>query len=304
MLVGCIDIGTNSVRYLSAEILPGRKISIRERGLAAPRLGKNLDRAGRLDDNAIDRTVSELIRIKEKLDNDGVTSFRCVGTEALRTAANAEYFISRLSSATGLDVEIISGEDEARLIRDGVRADFDLQDKQAVIADIGGGSTEIIRGGDEDRTGLTSLPLGSVRLGALFFPEGTAQTYSTGEALKYCRTQLISRLGPSSRVKSRLIGLGGTFTTLAAIKLELEPYRGDIVHGTVLSAAEIETIYRRLSAMTLPQRGSIPGLPPDRADIIIPGIIIARSLLDFFQTDRITVSDRGLLYGLLFSFGK
>lgn len=298
MKIAGIDIGTNSVRYLAVETHLSGPPEIIARGLATPRLGEGLTGTGRLRDEAIDRTVSELSRIMNKLKSMGVNEFRCVGTEALRIAGNSDIFIRR-ALEIGLTITIISGEEEARLIYAGATDKIDLPGKGYLLADVGGGSSELITapGGGEPK--FISLPLGCLRLKELI------PVQELDPMREYCRDLLRKHYPVDSGKESinsaetPLIGLGGTFTTLAAVHLRLTDYDGDRIHGLILPGEEIDRIREKLLQLPAAERKQVPGLDPSRADIIIPGIIIVQSIMAHFGYKQVTISDQGILWGLL-----
>ena len=293
-----IDIGTNSVRYLAVEIHPAGPPGIIVRGLRTPRLGEGLGGTGMISDEAFERTINELSRIKDELESMGVSRFKCVGTEALRRSGNGDIFIRR-AAEIGLTIDILTGEEEARLIFKGATGNLDLSTGGYILADVGGGSTEIItaEGGREPH--FTSLPLGCVRLKEL---SGDRSFDWTRE---YCHNLLVKYF-PAAPAKESvspdektLIGLGGTFSTLAAIHLQLTDYDGDRIHGFPIPAEEIGRIGEEIFRCDADEMKKIPGLEPSRTDIIIPGIIIVQSIMDHFRFSQVIISDRGLLWGLL-----
>jgi len=168
MIIAGIDIGTNSVRYLAVETQPSGPPKIITSSLRTPRLGEGLTGTGRLSNNAVDRTISALSLIKNGLESMGVSEFRCVGTEALRLAGNGDIFIRR-ASEIGLTITILTGEEEARLIYAGAMDNLDLSTGGYTLADVGGGSTEIITAIKGGEPHFISLPLGCVRLKELSF---------------------------------------------------------------------------------------------------------------------------------------
>lgn len=293
MKVGFVDIGTNSVRYLAAEISARRQPRVIARGLLTPRLGEGFAVSGKLEPPAIRRTLEALEVIRDRLREEGVTSFDCVGTEALRSARNAAVFL-RPAAELGLEIEVLSGEEEAGLIFLGASSDLPLSSPDGVLIDIGGGSTEIIIRRPGKPPSLMSLPLGCVRLREIF---GGEDELSRAKIREFCHGKLAEAAVPET--SAPLIGLGGTFTTLAAIERKLKVYRGEIVHGTRLGRGRIGEIMSMLCSLSLPRRKKVAGLEPSRADIIIPGILIAEALMNRLGAAEATVSDRGILYGLL-----
>jgi len=295
--VAFIDIGTNSVRYLAVRIAPGKSLKILDRGLFSPRLGRGLAATGRLHPEAIERTLTALARLQETLRKQGVRTFRCVGTEALRRAKNAPEFLAR-AGELGLEEKVMSGEEEAELAYGGVRGL--LSPGPAVVLDVGGGSTEIIvRREGETSPHLSSFPLGCVRLGERFPGEGDRARRRMAEfADSFLRTRL------SHLPAGNLVGLGGTVTTLAALHLKLSSYQPDRIQGCRLTFAAIEKLLSRLISLPEKGRSDLPGVGRSRADIIIPGTIIVRAFLKHLRKKDLIVSDRGILFGMLRQFEK
>ena len=292
-----IDIGTNSVRYLAAELDPGGGFSILERGLETPRIGEGLNGPGRLQAAAADRTLAALGRIKDDLARRGITRFRAVGTEALRLASNRGDFLGR-AQALGIEVEVISGEEEARLVRRGGLSGLRLAGSGAVLADVGGGSSELIAAGGGAGERAVSLPLGCVRLRERFSPGREPDLIDLSRMGEHCRT-VLEQSAAGFLPAAVLVGLGGTFTTLAAIELSLAVYDGSRVHGREMTGEEIEKICLRLRELPPNLRRRVPGLEPSRADVIVPGIVIAQAIMARLGSGRVTISDRGLLFGML-----
>jgi len=280
-----LDIGSNSIRYLAAETGRDGTFRILDRGLETPRLGAGAGKDG-LEAAARERALAALAKIVGRLRSLGVDRFRAVGTEALRRAPNRSSFL-RGAAELGLAVEVISGAREATLVRRGVLAGNPDLSPRALLVDIGGGSTEFIRG-----TGVLSLPLGCVALLETGGPAAAGARRRSREMLQVLPEEF-------TRDPVRLIGLGGTFTTLAAVKLGLEPYRGEAVDGLVLEKSWIEDFLARIAPLTPPERAAIAGLPADRADIIAAGSAIALEVLEKGGYAEATISDRGILFGLL-----
>ena len=262
--------------------------------MASPRLGEGLAGPGRLKEDAVQRTLEALGRIRIELQQLGVVQFRAVATEALRLAGNSGDFLRR-SAGRGLEVEIISGEEEARLVLRGALSGLPFAGGKTILADVGGGSTELIPAGPGRSV---SLPLGAVRLKEKFSPGRDPDDLRLERMREHCRLVLQESAAGFAGADT-LIGIGGTFTTLAAIRLGLAVYDGDRVHGLELSGQETEEISFRLRGLSPEGRCGLAGLDPARADIIIPGTVIVRALLEHLALDRVTVSDRGLLFGLL-----
>jgi len=293
-----IDIGTNSIRYLAVETHPYGPPEIIARGLATPRLGEELAGTGRISDKAFNRTINELSRINNELKSMGVSEFKCVGTEALRLADNGDIFIRR-AAEIGLTINILTGEEEAGLIYAGATDNLNLSASGYILSDVGGGSTEIITAPRGEEPRFISLPLGCVRLKELAGDQGLDWMR------EYCH-DLLEKYFPAAPAKESissdgktLIGLGGTFTTLAAIHLQLTDYDGDRIHGLPIPKEEIGRIGEELFRCDADEMKKILGMEPSRADIIISGIIIVQSIMNHLGFNRVTISDRGILWGLI-----
>ncbi len=293
---GFIDIGTNSVRWLAAEIGRDGRPAILGRGLLSPRLGEGLAAGGGIRPDAARRTLSALEEIGERLRRLGVENPRCVATAPLRAAADREKF-SREAEKRGLRVEALTGSEEAEKIFQGAFFGLPAGDGDEILADVGGGSTEIIIVRAGRAAEFLSLPLGCVALKDSFARLRSEKARLRAMAAAAVRV-IETRAGALSAA-AVLVGLGGTFTTLAAISLGLTEYRPEKVHGRVLSRDEIEAIRRRLEALPPARRRQVPGLEESRTDIILPGIVIAQALAAKTGAGRVRVSDRGLLFGLL-----
>ena len=285
--IGAIDIGTNSVRLLVAESGQGELNRLVER-MEVPRLGEDINQTGYLKETAMERTIAVLKEYKEIIADWGSVP-KAVATSAVRDASNQQEFVSQVKKETGIKINVIAGEKEAYLSYLGVAAELtDLQSKKLVV-DIGGGSTELITGQAEDLLTYESINLGAVRLKEEF-GEDIKQLYSKVEK------QIV---GPEVEVE-QLVGVGGTITTLAAVNQKLETYNRAEVHGLKLAREEIQEMLDYIAAKPLSLRAEVPGLSRRRADIIVPGIVILIKIMEKVSRETITVSDTGLLEGIVY----
>lgn len=299
MILSGIDIGTNSLRLLIAETGPGsfQKIHTDRR---TTRLGKDLDRTGLLSPAARTRSLRALIEFKKSMDVHSVQNVLAVGTSALRKASNSALFIAEVLDRTGISIKVLPGEEEARLTLRGVLAALkgSLADglENAVVIDIGGGSTEITSiGRDEPKKGI-SMPLGAVYLTERFLrhdpPRRDELEAVRNEARKHLR-------GTVFRPGTALIGTAGTVTTLASMDQKLAEYDPDKINRSVLTKYAVNEIVEKLSVSTLDERRRLQGLEPGREDIILAGAIIALEIMHFHGVDKMLVSDWGLREGLI-----
>jgi len=304
VLWAAIDIGTNSTRLLVAEVGEGEIIP-RERDLVTTRLGEGLTRVGRLGEEAQRRTIAAVTAFWDRCRRLGVERVRVGATSAVREAANGEEFSRRLQAATGLEVEIFSGEREARLSFLGVTGQLPLAaGGPTLVIDIGGGSTELIRGEGGKIDAAVSLPLGAVRLTEAFLPRWQAPVtplqlqglrQKIGEVLAGVEDKFFAPAGEPLLV----VGVGGTVTTLAAIYLGLEKYVPELIHGTVLPRENLEQILEKLCRLDLDSRKKVTGLQPERADIIVAGAAILTTFLQHFQLPEVIASEGDILPGML-----
>lgn len=326
-----IDIGTNSVRLLVAELAGGGAdggAPLREtyggprfvplsRDLALTRLGEGLAARGELGAAAMERTASAVLRFVRQAEALGAGGrIALLGTSALREASNRQAFIERLGPV-GERLQVISGEEEARLAFYGAVAGLphrvrrELEQTQdslgepcCVVADVGGGSTEVQAGTltGELRAGV-SLPVGVVRLTEAFnLQDGRVVT---GRVLAEMEAEVARALGPALRpvvatAPRLLVGVGGTATSYAAMDLGLPAYDPERVHGHTLSLARVSLLRSKLAALPAARRRDIPGLQPERADVIVAGGVILTVLMEEVGLTRLVVSEADLLVGYLY----
>ena len=285
-----IDIGTNSTRLLVAEAsAQGRQTICKT--IRTTRLGDGLKRGERLGEAARLRTcegVAELVAVAKDC---GAVALTAVGTNALREAADGAEFAAELAQLIGAPVRIIDGEEEARYSYLGAAQGSPTM---TGVVDIGGGSTEIAVGFSGELGVAVSMPLGAVR-GSRDFDMMTAR--GIGELKKHCFAVLAEKSDEVQGI-SRWIGVGGTVTSMAAIVQELEPYDAAKVQGYRLSYETVQELLHRLALLSYEERRELPGLQPERADIIVAGVVIAESLMEYFALPELAVSDEDLLEGV------
>jgi exopolyphosphatase/guanosine-5'-triphosphate,3'-diphosphate pyrophosphatase len=292
-----IDIGTNSVLLLVAQKrADGQFDAVSERA-EITRLGQGVDATKRLSDEAMDRTLSTLESFTKEARELGADEIAVSATSAARDATNGAEFTETIRSRFGLEVEIIDGDVEAKLSFASAFSDFGGAEPLTVI-DIGGGSTEIIVGDVSGAISFrTSFDVGSVRLTERLIKHDPPST----QELAALRAHLDSAFSGLARAApgARLVGLAGTVTTLYAVVNKISPYDANLVHGSVLTLDRLDNVVERLAALPVHLRRTIPGLQPQRADVIVAGGIILQCALRSLGMDRLTVSDRGLRWGLL-----
>ena len=272
MRVAVIDMGTNSTRLLVADV-EGGKLAELDRRSTVTRLGRGVDTSRQLSMEAIEdvcATVGEYVARYRELGAERVVA---IATSAVRDAGNRGAFTGELRERFALDARILGGDEEARLTYLGANHDR-APDGEALVVDIGGGSTELVVGRGDDVSFHASLDAGDVK-------------------------RLIDEVlvGSDFARASRGIGVAGTPTSLAAIDQVLDPYDPALVHGYKLSLDSIQRMYSQLAAKTLEERLAVTGLHPGRAPTIVAGVVILIQVMRAFGLDEIEVSEHDILYG-------
>ncbi|MGK2963773.1 MAG: Ppx/GppA phosphatase family protein [Gemmatimonadaceae bacterium] len=302
--IAAIDIGSNSIRQIIADVSPSGAIRVVDEMKAAPRLGAGLHLTGRLSEEAAGAAIEVLSRMSDLANQLGAKRKRVVATSAVREAANGAEWLARVKAETGLNVIMLKGEDEARLSFRSAQAHFDLAPGRAVIIDIGGGSLELAlsAGGLIER--LVSFPFGAIRLTEKYFSKGI-----TPGALRKLRRFVRKRLRDDISAKdwrgAQVIGSGGTFTNLAGMALARQGMpTARTVHGTVVTRAELEHLVDSLAALEPDERLAVPGLNAGRADIIVAGLAVIAETMARLESRELTVSSYGIREGILLDLAQ
>jgi exopolyphosphatase/guanosine-5'-triphosphate,3'-diphosphate pyrophosphatase len=297
MKIAAIDIGTNTILMLIAEI-EGHRISgiIRDEHAIA-RLGKGVDQNRCIAPETFARVLGFLQTYRQIAIQEGVETIAAYGTSALRDAVNREEFVKFITEHAGIKIRILSGNEEAYMTYRGALWGFPESDEVRGVLDIGGGSTELIVGRGSDVFNAQSLDIGSVRLTERILRKSPPDPDSIAAASEYVRNQLKSF--PFFAPGSALYGVAGTLTTLAALDQNLEAFDGPKIHGYRLQKSHVDSIYEQLAGLTLPDLLRYPAIVAERADILLGGIIILREVLSHFSIQEIVVSRQGLRYGIM-----
>lgn len=289
-----IEIGTNSVKFYAAKKGMDRiEIPLTDE-VEITRLGQGMGAGGLMTDEAMERTARAAARFAASAAELGIIP-HIIGTMALRTAKNSLVFIERVRELTGLELRIISGEEEARLSCLAVSAGLPTDDVDMVIFDTGGGSTEIIREEQGKIAEVLSLPLGAGSVSEKFFASDPPAVGAVASALAMLRRALEE--GGVSGAPRKLVGVGGAAVTLASVKLRLEKYDPRAVRGTVVTLPELEEMAALFASLPLGERKKIKGMPPSRAEIILAGTCIVMAVMETLGVPSFTVTDRGLRHG-------
>ena len=297
--LGAIDIGSNSVRLIVAEALRGGNYRILDEEREPTRLGRSVSTSGQLDDESMARTVQALASFRQIAAGYQVTALRTIATCAVREATNGPAFCRRVRDEVGLEVEVITAERDARLAFSSVQHAIDLTGRNVVVADIGGGSTEIVYATGQLIEAIFTTPLGAVRLTESF---GVADAVGA-DAFAGLEAEVAACLKKRTTrplfAPHFLVGSGGTFTTLAELVMAGKRESDIPVAGYRVSHAEVRHLLDRLRKIPLRTRRLLPGMTPDRADIIVAGLSIIDGLLKRFRCNTLVVHTRGVRDGLL-----
>ena len=305
--IAALDLGTNNCRLLVART-SGHGFRVIDAFSRITRLGEGLATTGALSEAAMRRTIDALAVCAAKIAHRGARRGRFVATEACRRAVNCSAFLDRVQRATGLDVEIIPTDEEARLAVTGCAPLLDPQVPWAIVFDIGGGSTEIVwsrlgRDGP-DIVDLVSLPSGVVNLTERYGGDlVSAETYAEmREEVRAAILPFESRHRIAERVargEVQMLGSSGTVTTLAGIQLGLPRYIRALVDGSFLDFSSIDVVCRRLAALDLAARAQHPCVGVERADLVVAGCAILEAICALWPVGRLRVADRGIREGIL-----
>jgi exopolyphosphatase/guanosine-5'-triphosphate,3'-diphosphate pyrophosphatase len=289
-----IDLGSNAVRFALAGVIPGRSFRLFDEARVQTRLAAG--RRGALPVAGVASTVAAVRRFLERVDDGRPLRVVAAATSAVRDAPNAHRLIDRLRRIAGIEVEVLGWEEEARL--GAVAALSSLPFRDAVVADLGGGSLQLTAVRDCEIVPVVSLPLGAVRVTRRFLRHDPPAEPEIAALRRHARDQFQS-LRLASGAAGRLVALGGTVRTLARVHLRAGHGRRTTIHGLSLDRAQVSALALRLSALPLRRRRRVTGLKAERADIIVAGAIVLEELMGLGGFTTLTVCERGVRHGLL-----
>ena len=291
-----LDCGTNSIKFHVAERTGDGWSTLVDRA-ELTRLGEGIEATGAISPAAVERTVAALEEMIEEARALDVLAIAAVGTAGLRMASNRDAVLATIAGRTGVTVDVIPGEEESRLAFQAVRSGLDSPHGTLAVLDTGGGSTQLTFGHDGSVDERFSVNVGAVRYTERFRLHDAVNAEVLAEACAAIAGDL-ERVDGRPAVDS-LVGMGGAITNLTAVKLALDPYDPDRVQGTVLERPEIDRQIEQYRSTGTEERRAIVGLQPKRAEVILAGACIVRTVMDKLGADSLVVSDRGLRHGVL-----
>jgi exopolyphosphatase/guanosine-5'-triphosphate,3'-diphosphate pyrophosphatase len=305
--VAGIDCGTNSIRLLIADPACGGQgsgIVDVHREMRVVRLGEGVDRSGRLSAAAIERTRLALVDYAELISSLGVSAVRIVATSASRDASNAEDFRAMVREVLGVEPEVITGFEEAALSFTGAVGGLPGVKDPLLVADIGGGSTELVLGSPVSGkvSAAHSMDVGCVRMTERHLhddPPTEAQITATVADLRAALE--VAAVDVPVREAAAFVGVAGTVTTIVALALNLPAYDPDAIHGSVISLEQVTEVTTRLLRMSHAERAALPVMHPGRVDVIGGGALVLRTVMEFAGADEVIASEHDILDGIALS---
>jgi exopolyphosphatase / guanosine-5'-triphosphate,3'-diphosphate pyrophosphatase len=298
--MAALDVGTNSIRLIVVEVLADGSYRLLDDEKEVTRLGLGLATSAKLSSKPMTESAAAIARMITIAEGYGVKNIRAVATSAVREAKNRQHFLRMVRETADIDLEVISAEDEARLAYHSVAHAFDLRSMNAAVVDIGGGSTEVVISSFGAVEKIHALKLGAVRLTELFGCELSPRDYADmRDSIKSTIRQKLKKPRMSPQL---VIGVGGTFTALAAISIASQnEMQSSQIRGHELQRSEVKHILDNLRSMSVKARAKIPGLNLDRAEIVVAGIAIIDCLMRHLRVNTLRIHDRGIRDGLLLS---
>ncbi|HQE04437.1 MAG TPA: Ppx/GppA phosphatase family protein [Bacillota bacterium] len=295
-----IDIGTNSIKLYVAELGPdGSLATVIDKNNIA-RLGEGMDEERTLQQEAIRRNAEAVAEFADLAKSNGAGEIVAVGTMALRTAKNAKDFIDAVRDLSGIEVRVIPGEEEAEFAYLAVLSGIGASVERLAVCDVGGGSTEFIFGGQAGIDRRFSINLGAVKVSADYLSSDPPSSKEVEDAISYVLDVLKENGVNDNMPVDKLVGIGGTITSMGAVKFKMEKYDPDVIQGSILTRDDVDSLIALFRSVPLDERRNIIGLQPKRAEVIIGGACIVRGIMESLGTDELTMSDRGLRHGLMF----
>jgi exopolyphosphatase/guanosine-5'-triphosphate,3'-diphosphate pyrophosphatase len=288
------------MRVLIAEVKNGEIIKS-FKDLETTRMGEGVDQTGQLTQGAIERNLEALKKFTSLVRCEGIIYMPVIATSAVRDAKNKDIFLQRARQEVGVDVDVIEGDREARLGFSGVMKGLREKGESILVVDIGGGSTEFILGNENEIQYMISHNVGAVRMTEKCVQNDPPLSQDIRRLEEEIDQVILPTIAKLKEMKiDRVIGIGGTATTIAAVHLKLEVYDRDKVHNAYIGLDDVRNVLERFLSVPLVERKKIQGLHPKRADVISAGALILDRILTQLRMDGLSVSEYDNLEGLIF----
>ena len=292
-----LDIGTNSIKFFLFAIENMKVTTILDTSNIA-RLGEGVSKTGLISKEAMQRNIEVLAEFMKMAEDENVNEIIALGTMCLRVAQNSELFLKKVKAKLGLDIQIISGSEEARLSYLSVLSFMKQTSGKVVVFDTGGGSTEFIFGNGVSYENRISVNLGAVYPTEEFLLSDPVTDSELQKMQDHLKRIFLDRI--SGQKADYLIGIGGTVTTMGAVMHKMIKYDPKIIHGSEMNLGEVNKQMNLYRNKTIEERKQIMGLHPKRADVILAGAGIIKMIMEIFEADSLIISDRGLRHGLMY----
>lgn len=297
--LAAIDIGTNSIRCIVVEADSRGRFMILDDEKATVRLGENMAASGAISPPAFARAVDAMTRIRKLLDGFKVVEVEAVATSAVRSASNGTELVEVLSRELGRAIRVISGEEEAELVALSARHNFDMSGKRYMIIDIGGGSVEIMSAVSNHVESCFSLQLGAVLMTDRFLGSDPLKDGQVEKLRRHVRSELKNIFTDDKPIVQTFIGSGGTITALASMVMSMRRQIFSSLHGFEVLRSEIVHLLAMLVRKDIKELRCVAGLNPDRADIIVAGLVVVDEMMKFFEANMMLINERGIREGLI-----
>ncbi|PYG86986.1 exopolyphosphatase/guanosine-5'-triphosphate,3'-diphosphate pyrophosphatase [Ruminiclostridium sufflavum DSM 19573] len=298
MRVSAIEIGTNSTKFIIAELNEKGSVEVISRTSTVNRLSSGMYPENNLKPEAVEKGIEIIDNLIKESNAQGAKLISIFSTSVLRDAGNKEVFLNKIKELYDIDINVISGEEEAHLAYMACREVVENKSQKFSVIDIGGGSTEIIVGNGNDIAGKTSLDVGAVRLTEMFVRHDPAEDSELEKITAYIEKQL-DEMNSMDLRGLQLVGTGGTIKTLGTLFFQKEYSKEKSINGKVIKKYEIELLFAMLKLLNIESKKKLTGLNPKRADVIISGIRILLSIMNKFGTEEIKISSQGVLEGFI-----
>lgn len=301
--IAAIDLGTNSMRLLLCEVENG-VFQNKKKEIITTRIGKNLSQSGVMSEKSMIKNIEALKYFKKKAEDFGVEDIIIIATSALRDADNKDVFLQNVKNEAGLNIKVIAGDEEAYIGMLGATYGTQI-DESILIVDVGGGSTELVLSEGRFIKYSTSINAGAVRMTENYIINNPIEDKDV-KILEKCLQKLFSETLTilSEKKIDKVIAIGGTATTAAAIFHEMEVYNQEKIHNTILDRIFLDELFEKLKLMSVCERYNVKGLEKERADIIPAGLYIIKFLMDRLKKDSILVSENDNLEGAVIKYSS